>query len=181
MAFWNRRKSLESVTGRHAHSALKATLSWPHLVGLGVGGIVGTGIYTLTGVGAGLAGPGVMLSFVIAGLVCAAAALAYAEMSTMMPMAGSAYTYTYVALGELPAWVVGWTLILEYTVVCSAVAVGWSGYAAGVIKSAGWGVPQMLLAGPAGGGLINAPAHFERMLRGQHLGKALVRIGPDRI
>jgi APA family basic amino acid/polyamine antiporter len=158
MAFWNRRKSLESVTTRHIHSALKPTLSWPHLVGLGVGGIVGTGIYTLTGVGAGLAGPGVMLSFVIAGLVCAAAALAYAEMSTMMPMAGSAYTYTYVALGELPAWVVGWTLILEYTVVCSAVAVGWSGYAAGVIKSAGWGVPEMLLAGPAGGGLINAPA-----------------------
>ena len=79
-----------------------------------------------------------MLSFVIAGLVCAAAALAYAEMATMMPMAGSAYTYTYVALGELLAWIVGWTLILEYTVVCSAVAVGWSGYAAGVIKSAGW-------------------------------------------
>ncbi len=158
MAFWNRRKSLESVTARHIHSALKPTLSWPHLVGLGVGGIVGTGIYTLTGVGAGLAGPGVMLSFVIAGLVCAAAALAYAEMSTMMPMAGSAYTYTYVALGELPAWVVGWTLILEYTVVCSAVAVGWSGYAGGVIRSAGWGVPEVLLAGPAGGGLINAPA-----------------------
>jgi APA family basic amino acid/polyamine antiporter len=158
MAFWNRRKSLESVTTRHVHSALKPTLGWPHLIGLGVGGIVGTGIYTLTGVGAGLAGPAVILSFVIAGVVCACAALAYAEMATMMPMAGSAYTYTYVALGELLAWFVGWTLILEYTVVCSAVAVGWSGYAGGVIESAGWNVPEALLAGPAAGGLINLPA-----------------------
>src|SRR5687768_7085333 len=158
MAFWNRRKSLESVTVRESHSALKPTLGWPHLIGLGVGGIVGTGIYTLTGVGAGLAGPAVILSFVIAGLVCACAALAYTEMSTMMPMAGSAYTYSYVALGELPAWIVGWTLILEYTVVCSAVAVGWSGYAGGVIRSVGWDIPEALLAGPAAGGVINMPA-----------------------
>ena len=158
MAFWNRRKHLDSVTTRHAHSALKPTLGWPHLIGLGVGGIVGTGILTLTGVGAGLAGPGVILSFVIAGIVCACAALAYAEMATMMPMAGSAYTYSYVALGELLAWIIGWTLILEYTVVCSAVAVGWSGYAAGVIKSAGWPFPEALLAGPHAGGIINVPA-----------------------
>ena len=158
MASWNRRKDLDSVTTRHAHSALKPTLGWPHLIGLGIGGIVGTGIYTLTGVGAGLAGPGVILSFVIAGLVCACAALAYTEMATMIPMAGSAYTYSYVALGELLAWIVGWTLILEYTVVCSAVAVGWSGYAAGVIKSAGWNLPEALLAGPDAGGVINLPA-----------------------
>src|SRR5688572_32779380 len=142
MAFWNRRKQLEVATTRHAHRALKPTLGWPHLIGLGVGGIVGTGIYTLTGIGAGLAGPGVVLSFVIAGIVCACAALAYAEMATMMPMAGSAYTYSYVALGELAAWIVGWALILEYTVVCSAVAVGWAGYAAGVMKSAGWNIPD---------------------------------------
>jgi APA family basic amino acid/polyamine antiporter len=158
MAFWNRRKHLDSVTTRHPHSALKPTLGWPHLIGLGVGGIVGTGIYTLTGVGAGLAGPGVILSFIIAGVVCACAALAYTEMATMMPMAGSAYTYSYVALGELLAWIVGWTLILEYTVVCSAVAVGWSGYASGVIKSAGWHFPAALLAGPHAGGIINLPA-----------------------
>ena len=158
MAFWNRTKSFEAATTRATHSALKPTLSWVHLVGLGVGGIVGTGIYTLTGVGAGMAGPAVILSFVVAGVVCAAAALAYAEMATMMPMAGSAYTYTYVALGELLAWIVGWTLILEYTVVCSAVAVGWSGYAAGVIRAAGWPVPEALLAGPFGGGLVNLPA-----------------------
>lgn len=158
MPFWKRQKSLASVSARASHSALKPTLSWLHLMGLGIGGIVGTGIYTLTGIGAGLAGPGVILSFAIAGVVCACAALAYAEMSTMMPMAGSAYTYTYVALGELLAWIVGWTLILEYTVVCSAVAVGWSGYAAGVIKSAGWNVPDMLLAGPDAGGVLNVPA-----------------------
>ena len=162
MAFWNRTKSFEAATTRSTHSALKPTLTWVHLVGLGVGGIVGTGILTLTGVGAGVAGPGVILSFVIAGVVCAAAALAYAEMATMIPMAGSAYTYSYVALGELLAWIVGWTLILEDTVVCSAVAVGWSGYAGGVIRAMGLGVPEALLAGPYDpvhpGGLINVPA-----------------------
>jgi APA family basic amino acid/polyamine antiporter len=158
MAFWNRTKTFAAATTRSTHSALKPTLSWVHLIGLGVGGIVGTGIMTLTGVGAGMAGPAVILSFVIAGVVCAAAALAYAEMATMIPMAGSAYTYTYVALGELLAWIVGWTLILEYTVVCSAVAVGWSGYAAGVIRSAGWPVPEALLVGPFAGGLVNVPA-----------------------
>jgi APA family basic amino acid/polyamine antiporter len=157
MSFWNRRKSLESVTRRRS-SGLAPTLGWLHLIGLGVGGIIGTGIYTLTGVGAGLAGPAVILSFVIAGVVCACAALAYTEMATMMPMAGSAYTYTYATLGELLAWIVGWTLILEYTVVCSAVAVGWSGYAAGFMASLGWNAPPELLAGPAAGGIINVPA-----------------------
>jgi APA family basic amino acid/polyamine antiporter len=158
MAFWNRTKSFEAATSRSTHSALKPTLSWVHLIGLGVGGIVGTGILTLTGVGAGVAGPAVIVSFIMAGAICACAALAYAEMATMIPLAGSAYTYTYVALGELLAWVVGWTLILEYTVVCSTVAVGWSGYAAGVIKSFGWPVPDALLAGPEAGGIINVPA-----------------------
>jgi len=161
MSYWKRHKTLESVVTRHAHNALKPSLSWPHLIGLGVGGIVGTGIYTLTGVGAGLAGPGVVLSFVIAGIVCACAALAYTEMSTMMPMAGSAYTYSYVALGEIVAWIVGWALILEYTVVCSAVAVGWSGYAVGFFRdSLGVALPQALIAGPHAGGLFNLPAIF---------------------
>ena len=104
------------------------TLSWPHLIALGIGAIVGTGIYTLIGVGANLAGPAVLLSFLVAGVVCACAALAYAEMATMMPAAGSAYTYSYIVLGEAIAWIVGWSLILEYSLVVSAVAVGWSGY-----------------------------------------------------
>ena len=158
MAFWNRRKQLDTLISGVAHNSLKPTLSWPHLLGLGVGGIIGTGIYTLTGVGAGLAGPAVILSFVLAGIVCACAALAYAEMATMMPVAGSSYTYSYVALGEPVAWFVGWSLILEYTVVCSVVAVGWSGYAAGFMKSAGMELPPLLVAGPLAGGIINLPA-----------------------
>jgi amino acid transporter len=98
---------------------------------------VGTGIYTLTGIGADRAGPAVILAFAIAGLVCACAALAYAELATMIPTAGSAYTYTYVVIGESVAWVVGWSLILEYSLACSTVAVGWSAYLVGWIESSG--------------------------------------------
>jgi APA family basic amino acid/polyamine antiporter len=125
---------------------------------LGVGAIVGTGILTLTGVGAAKAGPAVILSFAIAGIICAAAALAYAEMATMIPASGSAYTYTYVVVGELLAWVVGWSLILEYSLVVSAVAVGWSGYAAGFMASVGAPLPAALISGPALGGIVNLPA-----------------------
>lgn len=149
-----RRKSLDALAGVEASRRLRPTLGWPHLIALGVGAIVGTGIYTLIGVGAGLAGPAVILSFAIAGAVCACAALAYAEMATMIPAAGSAYTYAYALLGEAPAWVVGWSLILEYTVVCSAVAVGWSGHVAEFLPF----VPKALLAGPFAGGLVNLPA-----------------------
>jgi basic amino acid/polyamine antiporter, APA family len=158
MAFWNRRKSIDALASVETSLRLRRTLSWPHLVGLGVGAIVGTGIYTLTGVGAERAGPAVILSFAIAGLVCACAALAYAELATMMPAAGSAYTYTYTVAGELIAWIVGWSLILEYSVVCSAVAVGWSGYAVGFLKAMGVDLPQALIAGPHAGGVLNLPA-----------------------
>src|SRR5829696_7107179 len=129
MKNWNVRKTIVSREEMPEEHRLKQTLSWPHLVALGVGAIVGTGILTLTGVGAAKAGPAVILSFAIAGIICAAAALAYAEMATMMPASGSAYTYSYVVMGELLAWIVGWSLILEYSLVVSAVAVGWSGYA----------------------------------------------------
>jgi APA family basic amino acid/polyamine antiporter len=139
---------------------LKQTLSWPHLIALGVGAIVGTGILTLIGVGAAKAGPSVILSFAIAGIICAAAALAYAEMATMIPASGSAYTYTYVVIGELIAWVVGWSLILEYSLVVSAVAVGWSGYVAGFMESLGAALPAALVQGPALGGIVNLPAIF---------------------
>ncbi|MDK2760680.1 MAG: amino acid permease [Sphingopyxis sp.] len=136
---------------------LARTLSWPHLVALGVGAIVGTGILTLIGVGADKAGPAVIVSFGIAGLICACAALAYAEMATMIPASGSAYTYSYVVIGELLAWVVGWSLILEYSLVVSAVAVGWSGYAAPLLQA--WaGVPMALMQGPELGGIVNLPA-----------------------
>jgi APA family basic amino acid/polyamine antiporter len=102
----------------------------------------------------------VILSFGIAGAVCACAALCYAEMASLTPQAGSAYTYSYVTLGELVAWVIGWSLILEYTLVCSAVSVGWAGYAAGLIRQAHWPIPDVLLAGPGAGGLVNLPAIF---------------------
>src|SRR5271165_4407815 len=156
MSFITRRKSIDTLIEGHAR--LKPTLSWPHLVALGVGAIVGTGIYTLTGIGAGLAGPGVMLSFLLCGVICGCAALCYAEMATMMPAAGSAYTYTYAVLGELLAWIVGWSLILEYTVGAAAVAVGWSAHVAEFIQAAGWHVPAALLMGIQSGGIVNLPA-----------------------
>jgi APA family basic amino acid/polyamine antiporter len=152
-----RRKSA-SLEGLQAHQRLKPTLSWLHLIPLGVGAIVGTGIYTLIGVGANLAGPGVIVSFLIAGAVCACAALAYAEVATMIPASGSAYTYSYVALGEIFAWVVGWSLILEYSLVVSAVAVGWSGYAVGFLSAVGVHLPAALASGLYAGGLVNLPA-----------------------
>ena len=152
------RKSLDTITEHLAGQSLAKTLSWPHLIALGVGAIVGTGIYTLTGVGAERAGPAVILAFAIAGAVCACAALAYAELATMLPAAGSAYTFSYTALGETIAWVVGWSLILEYSLACSTVAVGWSGYLVGWLQSVGVHFPPELLVGPHGGGIINLPA-----------------------
>jgi APA family basic amino acid/polyamine antiporter len=149
---------MEAMTPTGAGHQLARTLSWPHLLALGVGAIVGTGILTLIGVGADRAGPAVLLSFAIAGAICACAALAYAELSTMMPAAGSAYSYSYVALGEGIAWIVGWSLILEYSLVVSTVAVGWSGYAAPLLTAIGF--PTILTQGPELGGLINLPAIF---------------------
>jgi len=164
MQSWLRRKDIDKLTVHEEGRRLVPTLGWPHLVALGIGAIVGTGIYTLIGVGADKAGPAVLLSFIVAGVVCACAALAYAEMSTMMPAAGSAYTYSYTVLGEAIAWIVGWSLILEYSLVVSTVAVGWSGYFAGFLQwvhtSTGWDVtlPAALAAGPHAGGVINLPA-----------------------
>ena len=149
-----RRKPI--VTAARSEGGLVPTLSWPHLMALGVGAIVGTGILTLIGVGADRAGPSVLLSFAIAGAICACAALAYAELAAMMPASGSAYSYSYSALGEIFAWVVGWSLILEYSLVVSTVAVGWSGYASPLL--AGIGFPAALTQGPELGGLVNLPA-----------------------
>jgi APA family basic amino acid/polyamine antiporter len=157
MAFWNRRKPI--MTEPHAQ-ALKPTLSWYHLMALGVGAIVGTGIYTLTGVGVDKAGPGIIVAFALVGVICAAVALAYAELATMIPGSGGAYTYSYVALGELLAWFVGFSLILEYSLVVSAVAVGWSGYAVGFLEGLNVSLPAALTAGPHAGGVVNLPAVF---------------------
>jgi len=156
MGLWTR-KPIETAhegDGPKLHRALGPV----QLVALGVGAIVGTGIYTLIGVGAQGAGPAVMLSFLIAGAICACVALCYGELASMMPASGSAYTYSFVALGELAAWVIGWALILEYSVVCAAVAVGWSGYAVGFLNGLGIHLPVELTAGPDAGGIINMPA-----------------------
>lgn len=153
-----RRKMIVPAHELPLHQQMARTLSWPHLLALGVGAIVGTGILTLIGVGADRAGPAVLLSFAIAGVICACAALAYAEMATMMPASGSAYTYSYAVLGEVIAWVVGWSLILEYSLVVSAVAVGWSGYANGFLTGIGIHLPHAIVAGPSLGGVANLPA-----------------------
>ena len=146
MSEWLRRKPVVQQTS-DSERKLIPTLSWHHLVALGVGGIVGTGIYTLIGIGADRAGPAVLLSFVIAGVICACAAFAYAELATLIPLAGGAYTYSYAALGELIAWIVGWSLILEYSLVVSTVAVGWSAYATGFLHGIGIHLPFWLTAG----------------------------------
>ncbi|MBB4153438.1 APA family basic amino acid/polyamine antiporter [Sphingomonas jinjuensis] len=154
MDLLRRKTSTEQPEGQQ----LARTLTWVHLTALGVGAIVGTGILTLIGVGADRAGPAVMLSFVVAGAICACAALCYAEMATLIPASGSAYTYSYAVLGEIIAWVVGWSLILEYSLVVSTVAVGWSGYAVGFLKGLGIVVPPALANGPSLGGVVNLPA-----------------------
>ena len=145
MADWRFRKRVVAHDELPEEHRLKKTLSWPHLVALGVGAIVGTGILTLIGVGAGKAGPAVILSFAIAGIICACAALAYAEVATMIPASGSAYTYSYVVFGELIAWMIGDALDLAYTLVVSAI---------------GLGLPDALIQGPELGGVINLPAIF---------------------
>jgi basic amino acid/polyamine antiporter, APA family len=149
-----RRKAIGTGDAQPAEHRLARTLSWPHLVALGVGAIVGTGILTLIGVGADRAGPAVLLSFVVAGAICACAALCYAEMATMIPASGSAYTYSYSVLGEVFAWVVGWSLILEYSLVVATVAVGWSGYAVGFLNGLGIVLPEVLTHGPAVAGSV---------------------------
>ncbi len=158
MLFGERRKSIDNIRKVAAERHLERTLGPVQLTAIGIGAVIGMGIYTLTGVGAAHAGPAVIVSFAIAGIVCAASALAYAEMATMMPVAGSAYTYSYAVLGELVAWIVGWSLFLEYALACSAVAVGWSAYFAGLMASLGWTIGPQWLKGPGNGGLFNVPA-----------------------
>ena len=158
MIFW-RVKPLDAILATAEKKGLHRSLGAWQLTLLGVGAIIGTGIFVLTAEAAQKAGPGMMLSFVIAGFVCAVAALCYAELSSMVPVSGSAYTYSYAVLGELVAWVVGWALILEYAVAASAVAVGWSGYFVGLLhNSLGVEIPAALVNGPYAGGIVNLPA-----------------------
>lgn len=145
-----------NATGKRA---LARTMSALDLTALGVGAIIGTGIFVLTGVAAAnYAGPAVVISFIISGMAAGLAALCYAELASMVPVAGSAYTYTYSSLGEIVAWLVGWNLILEYLVAGGAVAVGWSSYFGDMLKSIGINLPGILTLSPLEGGIINIPA-----------------------
>jgi APA family basic amino acid/polyamine antiporter len=172
-------KPLDQILATAEKKSLKRSLGWIQLTLLGIGAVIGTGIFVLTATAAQKAGPGMMVSFVIAGAVCAVAALCYAELASMVPVAGSAYTYSYAVMGELIAWLVGWALILEYALGASAVAVGWSGHIIGLWNSfpPDWHIPQIphaltvgpkiewgFLRGGEDGGMFNLPAVLITML-----------------
>ena len=162
---FGRVKSLDAILATAQKRSLHRSLGAFQLTMLGIGAVIGTGIFVLTSEAAQKAGPGMLLSFVLAGFVCAVAALCYSELASMVPVAGSAYTYTYSVMGELLAWMVGWALVLEYAVGASAVAVGWSGYFVGLLdNSLGIKIPLAIAAGPSSGGIINLPAVFVSVL-----------------
>lgn len=144
--------------GEQPPGGLKRVLGVKDLIALGLGAIIGTGIFVLSGVAAArYAGPGIVISFLVAGIASALAALVYAELAAMFPAAGSAYTYTYAALGEIAAWFIGWNLILEYTVASAAVALGWSGYFLDLLRPLGLQLPASFTTSPFAGGIINLP------------------------
>src|SRR3954462_6094643 len=125
------------------------------LTALGIGAIIGTGIFVILGEVVGTAGPAIILSFVLAGVTCAFSALSYAELASSIPVSGSAYTYGYATLGELVAWIIGWDLILEYGVSVAAVAVGWGGYLQDLLKSLfGIDLPTSIAGPPGEGGTV---------------------------
>ncbi|HET6906273.1 MAG TPA: amino acid permease, partial [Rhodanobacteraceae bacterium] len=162
MIFW-RIKPLDQILATAEKKSLKRQLGPIQLTLLGIGAVIGTGIFVLTAEAAQKAGPAMMLSFVIAAVVCGLAALAYAELAAMVPVSGSAYTYTYGVMGELIAWIVGWALVLEYAIGATAVCVGWSGYVNGLLNSGIFGLvkpgalslPHWLQVGPTLGGGFN--------------------------
>ncbi len=150
-----RKKNLSSIIDGAKSGGMKKTLGVFDLVMIGIGCTIGTGIFVVTGIAAAnYAGPAIALSYLLAAIVCIFAGLAYAE------FAGSAYTYSYVVLGEFIAWLVGWGLVLEYGVGASTVAVGWSGYMVGILKSGGILVPEEFTKSPFDGGIVNLPAIF---------------------
>jgi APA family basic amino acid/polyamine antiporter len=163
------KKSVEALRADAAANPLRRALGPLNLTTLGIGSIIGTGIFVLTGTAASQnAGPALIISMLIAGVGCAFAGLCYAEFAAMIPVAGSAYTYAYATMGELLAWIIGWDLILEYALSTATVAVGWSGYFSSLIADVGLHVPAALSAAPgetvaiAGGasvsGMFNLPA-----------------------
>ncbi len=152
-------RTKQVVNDSEFETGLKRCLSAWDLAFLGIGAIIGTGIFVLTGIAAATqSGPAVVLSFIIAGFACAFAALAYAELAAAVGGCGSAYGYSYAAFGELIAWIIGWDLLLEYGISVAAVANGWSGYFCNALSAIGIPLPEMLTKAPKLGGLINLPA-----------------------
>lgn len=154
-----KRKSIAGLRAQSNGNVLPRTLGAFDLFMMGIGVIIGTGIFVMTGVAAAeYAGPAIILSFAFSAVACAFICLAYSELAAALPAAGSSYAYSYAAAGEFVAWMVGWNLILEYTVGASAVASGWSAYFVGILKSGGIELPTALTTVPHDGGLINLPA-----------------------
>jgi APA family basic amino acid/polyamine antiporter len=152
--------SLVTETSEEGHG-LKKAVSATQLTAMGVGAIIGTGIFVVIGEGAGVAGPAVILSFILAAVACSFSALSYAELASSIPVSGSAYTYTYATLGEIVAWIIGWDLILEYGVSVAAIAVGWGGNLNAFLDSVfGVALPDAIAKSPEDGGVFNLPAVF---------------------
>src|SRR5271165_6666338 len=145
-----RRKSVADIQAETQHGELKRTLGPLNLVLLGIGCIIGTGIFVLTGQAAAqYAGPGIMISFIITGTLCAFVGLCYAELASMLPVSGSAYSYSYASMGEVVAWIMGVLLLLEYGLAASTVAVGWSGYVVSLLtENLHINIPVALRAAP---------------------------------
>lgn len=152
--------ALLAATAGDGQQSLRRRLGRLDLIALGVGSIVGAGIFVTTGVAAATkAGPALMISFAVAGVICVLVGLCYSELVSMSPISGSAYSYTYHSMGEQSAFLVGWNLLLEYVVAGAAVAIGWSGLLQATLKSLfGWQLPHAIAGGPGSGGVINLPA-----------------------
>lgn len=162
MSIW-RRKSLTLLMAEASEDekGLKRTLSSRALVALGIGAIIGAGLFSLTGIAAAdHAGPAVTLSFVLAAVGCAFAGLCYAEFASMIPVAGSAYTYSYATMGEFVAWIIGWDLVLEYALGAATVGVSWGSYLNKLLSQFGMAIPPEFTSAPSEGGIINLPAIF---------------------
>nr|WP_245717505.1 amino acid permease [Nocardia jejuensis] len=154
-----RTKPVEQIAADGEHTALRRSMGLVSLIALSVGATLGTGIFVVLGEAAPLAGPAVVISFVVAALAALFSALSYAELAGAVPVSGSAYSYTYATLGEIVAWVCGWCLLLEYGVSVAAVAVGWGAYLNEFLGSTvGWRIPDALSSAPSEGGVVNLPA-----------------------
>ncbi|GKX66643.1 amino acid permease [Inconstantimicrobium mannanitabidum] len=153
-----KKKSVEKILESAQKTDLKKNLKAKDIAAFGIGAVVGVGIFVATGTGAHLAGPAVIVSFIIAGIIACLCGLCYCELSTMFPVAGSTYSYSYIVFGEIVAMIIGWCLTAEYLVACSAVASGWSGTFVGILKSLGIELPKAFIASPSNGGIVDLPA-----------------------